>query len=110
MAQSYTVAYYIAADGEAPFIQWLESLRDFGTIQRIRNRIDRFEMGNLGDHHPIKGMHGLYEARLFFGPGYRLYFAMEENRIILLLCGGVKGSQHRDIARAIAYYREYQGE
>ena len=107
--QEFTVEYYKTPAGRHPFVEWLESL-DASLRHRVSARIDRFERGDLGDHTPLRGHPGLFEARLQFGPGFRLYFAKEPDRILLLLCGGAKGSQRRDIQSAAALYRQYQQE
>lgn len=73
-------------------------LKDKNTISRILARIYRFEQGNMGDHKNIAP--NLFEARLFFGPGYRIYFTIRDDVIVLLLCGGDKSSQSRDIEKA----------
>jgi putative addiction module killer protein len=72
---------------------------------RIAARIARFDTGNLGDHKSVGG--GVWEARLDYGPGYRLYFGQHQQQIILLLVGGTKASQTRDIRRAQRYWRDY---
>lgn len=105
-----TVEYYQSPDGRSPFIEWLEGIGDLGTVQRIRHRIERFELGNLGDCKPVKGRSGLFEARLFFGPGYRLYFTLEKQRLVVLLCGGDKKTQRRDARRAAALLDAYRSE
>lgn len=77
---------------------WFASLRDGVARSRIDIRIGRLEIGNFGDAKPVGG--GVHELRMTFGPGYRVYFTRRGKRLILLLCGGDKGSQERDIARA----------
>lgn len=77
---------------------WYRSLRDRTARTRIASRIVRLQAGNFGDVKPVG--EGVYELRLAFGPGYRVYYARRGERLILLLCGGDKGSQSRDIARA----------
>jgi putative addiction module killer protein len=62
-------------------------------------------MGNLGDHKSVGG--GIWEARLAFGPGYRIYFGKDGDLIIVLLLGGAKASQGRDIRRAQEFWRDY---
>ena len=84
----------------------LRSLRDPKTQTRIEARIERLESGNLGDYRSVGD--GVFELRLQFGPGYRIYFGEVDNTIVLLLCGGDKSSQGRDIKRAKAYWREYK--
>ena len=104
MVSEYAVTFYITPDDKSPFTDWLDSIKDPATIQRIRNRIDRFEKGNLGDYKPLTGIQGLNEARLNFGPGFRLYFTIQFDRIVLFY-GGRKSSQRKDIQTATALYR-----
>jgi len=75
---------------------------------RIQARVLRFELGNLGDHKSGGG--GVWEARLDFGPGYRLYFGQDGAVVILLLCGGDKSTQKKDIRQAKAYWERYLKE
>ncbi len=96
---------YQASDGRQPFVQWLNSLRDVATIARVRVRIDRVEEGNLGDYKALGT--GLFELRLSFGSGYRVYFAIDGDDIVLLLSGGDKGSQKKDIVKARDYWTDY---
>ena len=72
----------------------------------IQRRIDRIAGGNLGDHKFCQD--GVWELRIDFGPGYRVYYAQEEGAILLLLCGGSKRSQSSDIKQAIRYWQDYQ--
>lgn len=84
------------------FDSWLDALRDGKAQQAIVKRIIRMQSGLLGDVAPVGG--GVSEARIHHGPGYRLYFIQRGMEIIVLLCGGDKSSQRRDIreARALA--------
>ena len=86
------------------FRSWLSGLRDREARARILLRIKRIEGGNVGDARSVGG--GVSELRLHFGPGYRIYFAQRGNVVVLLLCGGDKGSQDRDIATAKALAKE----
>jgi putative addiction module killer protein len=92
----YEVLRYLSSTGKDIFTEWLA----------IDRRIIRIELGNLGDHKYLKD--GVSELRIDVGPGYRLYYAQDGNRIILLLCGGDKSTQSIDINRACAYWNEYQ--
>jgi putative addiction module killer protein len=92
--------------GYEPFQEWIDELRDRQGRQRIIKRIQRLQLGNYGDVEPIG--EGLSERRLFFGPGYRVYFGESGGNIVVLLCGGDKSSQSRDIENAKAYWQEYQ--
>ncbi|MEK6747215.1 MAG: type II toxin-antitoxin system RelE/ParE family toxin [Pseudomonadota bacterium] len=96
---------YENEDGIEPFTKWLFSLRDSLTRQRIETRLARLEQGNYGDVKAIG--EGLSELRLFFGSGYRVYFGEQEDCIVVLLCGGDKNSQKKDIKEAKAYWKEY---
>jgi putative addiction module killer protein len=97
---------YETPRGDSPFERWMDSIRDDRTSARIKLRLDRVAAGNLGDHRTVGD--GVWEMRLDFGPGYRIYFAFEQDRIILLYAGGHKGTQFRDIARAKEYHRDHQ--
>ncbi len=97
---------YQTTDGQEPFSEWFYSLRDKQTQRRVSARLLRVEEGNLGDHASVGD--DVWELRLFFGAGYRIYYAEEGDRIILLLSGGDKSSQSRDIERAKVYWKEYQ--
>lgn len=80
------------------YAAWFRSLRDRKVRGLIVRRVERLELGNFGDSKSLGD--GVHELRLKFGPGYRVYFTHRGVRIVLLLCGGDKGSQSRDIARA----------
>ena len=80
------------------YAAWFRSLRDKSAKGRIVARIERVQLGSFGDAKSIGD--GVHELKMDFGPGYRVYFTRRGERIILLLCGGDKGSQQRDIARA----------
>lgn len=99
-----TIREFVTADGRNPFRDWLETL-DLRIKARIQARVLRFEMGNLGDHKSDGG--GVWEARLMFGPGYRIYLGRDGFSIIVLLAGGSKSSQSQDITRAKGFWREY---
>jgi putative addiction module killer protein len=101
------VAEYRRTDGRCPFREWLETL-DGVTASRIEARLQRFEEGNLGDHKLVAP--GIWEARLVFGPGYRLYYGRDGATLIILLVGGDKGSQRRDIIRARWAWAGYLAE
>jgi putative addiction module killer protein len=101
------VLTYQDANGNEPFTDWLNSLRDQKGRRTILRRIGRLEHGLYGDCEPIG--EGVLELRLFFGPGYRVYFGEEAGRIIILLCGGDKDTQTRDIKAANEYWKEYKG-
>ncbi len=84
-------------------MEWLASLSD-SYRDRIEARINRIKQGNYGDH---KRFHGIIEIRMGFGKGYRLYCAEDGKVIVLLLVGGDKSTQDKDIRKALAYWRDY---
>lgn len=81
----------------ATFKRWIRGLRDRSAVARINARLRNVSLGNAGDAKPVRG--GLFEMRVHHGPGYRLYFIRDGARLVVL-CGGGKGSQQRDIERA----------
>ena len=96
---------YRTSSGKEPFTDWLASIRDKTTRGRIEKRMDRVEDGNMGDYRRLGT--NLYELRLDFGPGYRIYFSIyvskSDSKTILILCAGDKSSQTRNIERAKEY-------
>jgi putative addiction module killer protein len=100
------VREYLTADARNPFREWLGTL-DVAVRARVQARVLRFERGNLGDHKSVGA--GVWEARLAFGPGYRIYFGKDGELIVLLLLGGAKASQARDIRKAQEFWRDYLG-
>jgi putative addiction module killer protein len=85
-------------------VAWMRNLRDTQGRAVIARRIERMAAGNFGDHKSVGG--GVSELRVPFGPGYRVYYTLRGSKLVVLLCGGDKGSQRRDIARA----RELAGQ
>lgn len=98
---------YEPLERKSPYLAWFDSL-DVETVKRIDARLARVRAGNLGDYKALK--RGIYELRFGFGPGYRIYFAREGRSVILLLGGGDKGSQSRDIETARELYAGYLAE
>ena len=86
------------------FRKWLDSLRDRNARLRIATRIRRMELGNPGDTKSVGS--GVFEMRIPYGPGYRLYYVTIGTTLVVLLCGGDKSSQKRDIAMAKGMARE----
>ncbi len=86
------IQYYRAPNGRLPFIEWLESIQDTKTQDRIQARLERLEDGNLGDCRSVGD--GVFELRIHFGAGYRIYFGQVGNTIVLLLCGGDNHLKH----------------
>ena len=99
---------YRTAAGRSPFRDWLTRRVDGGIRGRINVRIRRIsELGNYGDCEPVGG--GVYELRFDTGPGYRVYFGIDGNEIVLLL-GGSKATQASDIKKAKEFWEEYNAQ
>ncbi len=104
-AEPKTVLVYRDANGREPFTDWLYHLRDAKGRRAVLTRIGRLEQGLYGDCETVGD--GVSELRIFLGPGYRVYFGEAGGRIVILLCGGDKASQSRDIKAAKQYWQEY---
>ncbi len=100
------IELYETLEGNCPFEKWfLQATSSIRAV--IQSRLDRIGKGNFGDVKKIAGARGLYEIRLHIGPGYRIYFTKIGEEIVILLCGGVKKSQQRDIKKAQEYLMDY---
>jgi len=100
-----TTKRYQTEGGRCPFDEWFNSLRDTQGKANAAARIERAEKGGFGDHKVLGD--GVFELRIDVGPGYRVYFGLEGDKFILLLLGGAKGSQSRDIERSKKYWADY---
>ncbi len=100
----YVIQESIDEHGVSGFRQWLDTL-DVAARARIQARVLRFESGNFGDA-KLLGK-GVYEARIMFGPGYRVYFGVHRGEIVLLLLGGDKSTQGGDIRRAQQMWKSF---
>ncbi len=89
------------------FDRWLTDLQDRRAVARIAARLDRLASGNPGDAQPVGN--GVSELRIHYGPGYRVYFLHRGPVLIVLLCGGDKSSQDKDITQAKALAAEWKG-
>ena len=100
------VRRYRTAAGAEPVTEWLAQLEDRKAGARILVRIERMALGNFGDAKALRA--GVWELRVDYGPGYRVYFAREGKVAVILLCAGDKRSQDKDIGRAIELWQEYK--
>ena len=96
---------YIISTGRSHFGEWLTSLKDPKIRARIRIRLDRVSLGLFGDCKLLG--RGLQELRLDFGSGYRIYFGQDGDVLVILLCGGDKSTQQKDIEKARLYWADY---
>lgn len=108
MTNTVEIRHYINPSGRDIFDDWLSELADVRTQAKIAVRINRLAAGNFGDCKSLA--QGLYELRIDWGPGYRVYYALAGRSRILLLCGGDKRTQPSDIARARAYLSDYKAK
>ena len=101
-----TINEYEDEHGTSLYADWLKSLRDARAKAKIVLRVDRMELGLFGDSQSIGD--GLSELRIHYGPGYRVYYGKEGQQIYLLLCGGDKSSQSKDIKKAKACWKNHK--
>ncbi|MFA7327944.1 MAG: type II toxin-antitoxin system RelE/ParE family toxin [Candidatus Ratteibacteria bacterium] len=97
---------YKSAKGSEPYVKYVDSLKDREGAAKIRVRVTRAELGNLGDHRSLG--QGVVELKIDFGPGYRVYVGFQGKELIVLLCAGDKGSQSKDVKRAMDYWSDYR--
>lgn len=104
---TYKIEHYLSSAGEQdPYTVWLSRLRDKQAKVAIIRRMMRIENGNFGDHRYCRD--GVWEMRIDVGPGYRIYYALAGQRVVLLLCGGDKRTQDTDITRSVIYLHNWQ--
>ena len=103
----WTIQIYVDEAGNCPFDDWFNGL-DIQTKARIEARLDRVSLGNFGDRKSVG--EGVYELRFFFGSGYRIYYGTVDQRLVLLLVGGSKKRQNKDIQVAQQLWAAYQQE
>lgn len=104
--QPREIQTYETLEGKIPFEEWLDSLRDREGKAKIKGRLQRVGLGNLGDCKSVG--EGVSELKIDCGPGYRVYFGERDSTIVLLLCGGDKSTQDRDIRKAKEYWIEFR--
>ena len=100
------IRHYITSDNKDIYLEWLRKLRDTTARIAIDRRVNRVELGNFGDHRFCRD--GVWELRIDVGPGYRVYHAVAGRELLLLMCGGDKRTQTKDIDRACEYWQDWQ--
>ena len=106
-SKQWKIKKYVTVDGVCPFEEWFNKLDS--TLQaRIDVRLDRVSLGNFGDRKSLEG--GIFELRLQFGAGYRVYLGLDGNQVVILLVGGSKKTQKKDIKTARRLWKAYQQE
>jgi putative addiction module killer protein len=97
---------YTDAQNNAPFEQWLETLKDRTARAKVRARLERVKAGNFGDCKAVRD--GVQELRIDHGPGYRVFLSRQGPVVVLLLCGGDKGNQEIAIRQAIGFLNDWK--
>lgn len=102
----YEIKIYSTASGKEPFREWIDSLKNIDTQALIFQRLQRIKLGNFGDCKPI--CDGLWEFRIHHKAGIRIYYAQTGRQIVLIIGGGDKRSQERDISKAKKHLEDYR--
>ncbi len=101
----FTIEYYLTATDKKPFKEWVDGLDNVARA-KIRIRLDRVRLGNLGKNRHVG--EGVYELKIDYGPGYRVYYALNGKTVVLLLLGGDKSTQGKDILQAKTYWKDFK--
>lgn len=102
----YKIEHYLLENGTDPFEQWLKELKDIKARAKINVKVDRLSLGSFCSSKPVGA--GVSELKVDYGPGYRVYYGQSGKFVILLLCGGDKGTQQKDIETAKAYWSDFK--
>ena len=103
----FEIVHY-CENGHDIFEEWLKFLKDKRAQSAIYRRLDRIEDGNFGEHKPCRS--GVWELKIDYGAGYRVYYSIVGTTVVLLLCAGDKRTQQKDIDRAVSYLDKYKEE
>jgi putative addiction module killer protein len=101
-----SIRLYKSKNGKIPFLIWLKSISDVRSKQIIQANIDKISLGHTGNTKYLAN--GVYEIKINYSPGYRVYYAHDGNDIIILLLGGDKRTQNEDIKKSKKYWSEYK--
>ncbi len=104
--QEWKLVYFVTQHQRIPFREWFELLRDFKARVIIDARIARLRTGNFGSSQPVG--QSVFELKIDYGPGYRVYFGKITGNVIILLCGGDKSTQKKDIQTAQWYWQWFK--
>ena len=105
MKQKYEIIHY-EENGQDIFEDWLAELKDKKGAISVLRKTKQMEQGNFGDHKFCRD--GIYELRIHIGAGYRVYYSIIENVVVLLLCGGTKKTQDKDIDKAVDFLKKFK--
>ena len=106
MKNKIDIQIYETANGKRPYYKW-ESKLSRRARAIISARLARIRIGIFGDCKSIKGVKGIYEIRIHLEAGYRIYFGKYKEKIVLLICGGDKSTQKRDVQKSYQYWQDY---
>jgi putative addiction module killer protein len=99
------IRYYQMKTGKTPYLEFLRSLSEAKERMAVDARVYRAASGNFGDHSPVGG--GLFEMRIHLGPGFRVYYGLDGDTVVVITSGGEKGTQRKDIQNAKAFWADY---
>lgn len=102
----FRIRHYLTTNQKDVYLEWLKKVRDPLAKGQLIRRVNRLADGNFDDHKFCRD--GVWELRIDQGTGYRVYYAMDSGVVVLLLCGGDKGTQSADIERAVGYWKDWQ--
>jgi putative addiction module killer protein len=102
----YKIKHYLLESGLDPFEKWMSGLKDIKARAKINVKVDRLSMGNFSTSKPLGA--GISELKIDYGPGYRVYYGLSGKYVILLLCGGDKSTQQKDIETAKEYWANFK--
>ena len=102
------IVYLELDDGKSPFREWFENLKDKKAQITVDARLARVRDGNFGDHKSVGD--GVFELRISLGKGLRIYYGLDGDTLVIVLCAGDKGSQRRDIGKAKELWSKYLDE
>lgn len=103
-----TAKEYLTTDGKSPYGQWVADLKDTRAKAKVIKAVKQMEAGNFGDCKPIENGNGLWERRIDYGPGYRVYYIVEGDKVIVLFAGSDKSDQQKGIDKAKEYLADYK--
>jgi putative addiction module killer protein len=106
--RKYDVEEYVDTVGRMPFREWLLSLKDTVARAKLTARVDRASFGNFGDWKAVRGATGIFEMREHYGPGYRIFYSVVDQKIVLLLAGSMKRDQKKAISLAKQRLADYK--
>lgn len=104
----YEIEVYLTESGEAPFQEWLDAVQSPEVKTQVLARIRRASLGNFGDWKPLNGAPGIFEMRIHAGAGFRVFYSLVGNTVVLLLAGATKKDQRRTLDRAKSYLDDYR--